>query len=214
MQSQGTESSNRIPPIRKLFLITRSSDSELAVRFPDSTTDVAHCAATIAKRIGYHNPEIAYNLGLFHNCGTALLMKKYENYFDILADGYSGKHERVIDAENKALQTNHAVVGYYVARSWNSPTIICEVIADHHNVNRIFNDEVYAGYDPAKKTLLSVLKISENISKTHLILGKNEVDFEWEQIKGSLLDYVGLSSDDYEVLTEQLTEMGIGATGA
>lgn len=179
-------------------------------RFWDSATDVALCAATVAKRIGFNNPEIAYNLGLFHNCGITLLMGKHENYLDVLAEGYSGKHPRIIDAENNAYKTNHAVVGYYVARSWNCPPLICEAIAEHHNVIRLFNDDGFENYDPTKKTLLAVLKAAENITGTHRVLGGTEVDFEWDQIKDALLDYVGLSDADYDGISDQVKEMGIG----
>ena len=181
--------------------------------FWDSTTDVALCAATVAKRIGYSMPEAAYNLGLFHNCGIALLLSKHDNYLSVLEEGYSGEYERVIDAENKSLKTNHAVVGYYIAKSWQLPVTICEVIADHHNAARIFNDPLYAGYDPNKKTLLAVLKMSENIAREHQVLGNNSRDFEWELIQESLLDYVGLSHDDFELMSDHLYEMGIGSTG-
>lgn len=179
--------------------------------FWDLATDVALCAATVAKRIGFFNPEIAYNLGLFHDCGIALLMRKHPNYREVLADGYSGKYERVIDAENQAFKTNHAVMGYYVARSWNCPALLCEAIAEHHNVDRLFNDTAFESHDPTKKTLLAVLKTAENISGAHKILGNVETSFEWEQIKDALLDYVGLSSYDYEVLADHVTEMGIGS---
>lgn len=178
--------------------------------FWDSATDVALSAATIAKRIGFHNPEIAYNLGLFHDCGIALLMGKHANYKEVLSKGYSGEFARVIDAENQEFKTNHAVVGYYIARSWNCPPLLCESIAEHHNVDRLFNDPVFEHHDPTKKTLLAVLKAAENISKTHQVLGGAETSFEWDQIQDALLDYVGLSSYDYEILSDQIREMGIG----
>lgn len=178
--------------------------------FWDTATDVALCAATVAKRIGFHNPEIAYNLGLFHDCGIALLMNKHAEYLEVLANGYSGQYERVIDAENQAFKTNHAVVGYYVARSWNCPALLCEAIAEHHNVNKLFNNTDFEHYDPTKKTLLAVLKTAEHISSTHKVLGGVDASFEWDQIKDALLDYVGLSTFDYEILADQVREMGIG----
>ncbi|MGG5874283.1 HDOD domain-containing protein, partial [Pseudomonas peli] len=33
---------------------------------------------------------------------------------------------RVVDTENRLLNTNHAVVGYFTAKSWNLPLHLCE----------------------------------------------------------------------------------------
>ena len=39
-------------------------------------------------------------------------------------------------AEFRELNTNHAVIGYYTAKSWRLPRIWCDVIAEHHNATR------------------------------------------------------------------------------
>jgi HD-like signal output (HDOD) protein len=111
--------------------------------FWDSATDVAMMAANIAKQIGVHAPDEAYTLGLFHNCGIPLLMERFENYADVMREAYAHPEPRIIDVENRLLQTNHAVVGYYVAKSWNLPTYLCEAIHDHHSAQEIFSDHDY-----------------------------------------------------------------------
>ncbi|WP_251620309.1 HDOD domain-containing protein, partial [Staphylococcus aureus] len=53
------------------------------------------------------------------------------------------------------LNTNHAVVGYYTARSWRLPEHVCEAIANHHNALSIFGDE--SARDTQLKNLLAIL---------------------------------------------------------
>ncbi|MBL4868357.1 MAG: HDOD domain-containing protein [Pseudomonadales bacterium] len=179
-------------------------------RFWDSAMDVAMVAARIAKHIGFQSPDIAHTLGLFHNSGIPLLMELRPDYLSIAENSYAGHKERIIDTENSEMNTNHAVVGYYVAKSWNLPIELCEVIAEHHNAEKIFNSTQFESYDSYKKTLLAILKMSEHLCCTYRVLGRQPEDFEWEKISSGLLEYVGLSLDDFDGLSDAITLMGIG----
>lgn len=179
-------------------------------RFWDTAQDVAMTCLTLAKRIGYRTPDEAYTLGLFHNCGIPLMLKRFPHYMEVLEQAYanaSGQH-RVVDTENDLLNTNHAVVGYYTAKSWNLPLHLCEVIASHHNALAIFTEE--SGRDAQLKTLLAILKMAENICGTHHILGNQNEDREWQSIEQLVLEYVGLSEYDFENLRESIRDLGAG----
>ncbi|MBV1884393.1 MAG: HDOD domain-containing protein [Pseudomonadales bacterium] len=179
-------------------------------RFWDSAMDVAMVAAKIAKHIGFQAPDIAHTLGLFHNSGIPLLMQLDPSYLNIVENSYTGISERIIDCENSHMNTNHAVVGYYVAKSWKLPTELCEVIAEHHNAEKIFNSPHFQNYDSYKKTLLAILKMSEHLCCTYRVLGGQSEDFEWQKISVGLLEYVGLSPVDFVGLSDEIIEMGIG----
>ena len=102
-------------------------------RFWDTANDIAMIATNVAQQVGYQKPDLAYLLGLFHNAGVPLLMNRFEHYLDVVEKSYQDSPERIIDVENTLLKTNHAVVGYYIAKSWNLPKILCDAIAEHHN---------------------------------------------------------------------------------
>lgn len=176
-------------------------------RFWDTAQDVAMTCLTLAKRIGYHSPDEAYTLGLFHNCGIPLMVKRFPNYMVVLEEAYysASAENRVVDTENRLLNTNHAVVGYFTAKSWNLPLHLCEAIASHHNALSIFSDE--AG-DAQLKTLLAILKMAEHICESHRILGNQPEDHEWQSIEQRVLEYVGLSDYDFENLRESIRELG------
>ncbi len=175
--------------------------------FWDTANDIAMVCAAIAKKVGYRTPDEAYTLGLFHNAGIPLMLSRFENYIALMEKAYSGNYERVIDIENEKFNTNHCVVGYYVAKSWNLPLHICQVIAEHHNTQQIF--AVKDGRNQQQKTLLAVLKLAEHICGNYKVLGLQDNDPEWESSKGDILEYLGLTNYDIEDLKENFIDMGI-----
>ena len=177
-------------------------------RFWDTAQDVAMTCLTLAKRIGYHSPDEAYTLGLFHNCGIPLMIKRFPNYMTVLEEAYASATDerRVVDTENRLLNTNHAVVGYFTAKSWNLPLHLCEAIASHHNALAIFTED--ASRDAQLKTLLAILKMAEHICSSYRVLGNQSVDHEWNAIGHLVLDYVGLSDYDFESMKLSIRELG------
>lgn len=178
-------------------------------RFWDSANDISMVAATIAKEIGLKNHDEAYLLGLFHNCGIPLMMKRFgvEEYSKTMSEAYGSDCERVIDLENDRYNTNHAVVGYYTAKAWNMPIHLCTAIAEHHNLNQLFDDKYSA--DSEKKNLIAILKIADHICASHQILGGEKVDYEWNRYRESIMEYVGLGIYDIEDMAARFREMGI-----
>ncbi len=126
-----------------------------------------------------------------------------------MRESYSRPGERVIDTENRLLNTNHAVVGYFVAKSWSLPKDLCEVIAEHHSCEDIFQENTRASYDSGKKTLLAILKMAENICHLHQTLGGIDQDYEWDAISPHLLAYVGLSDLDFDDMAARLEHLGM-----
>ena len=175
-------------------------------RFWDTAMDIAMTSATLAKNVGYNYPDNAYTLGLFHNCGVPLLMAKFDDYMSIMEESYSGHYNRVIDFENQQLNTNHAVIGYYTAKSWNMPKLLCDIIADHHNCKRLFSNNQT---ENDKTTLTCILKMAEHICGAYKILGRQETDHEWEDIGNMVLEYLGFNDYDLESFKETFAEMGI-----
>lgn len=181
-------------------------------RFWDSANDVAMAAALIAKHIGYHSPDEAYTLGLFHNAGIPLLMRRFANYLDVTQQGYAstGPTRRVIDIENEKYNTNHAVLGYYVAKSWKLPDYLCSAIAEHHNALELLEEAEPSDHN--KRTLLAILKMAEHICGLYRCLGNQKEDAEWAQLSDSLLLFTGLSDYDFQSLVESCQEMGLGGS--
>jgi len=179
-------------------------------RFWDTAQDVAETCLSLAKKTGYPTPDEAYALGLFHNCGIPLMLKRFPNYMAVLEEAYASVNEqvRVVDVENRIFSTNHAVVGYFISRSWRLPEHVGQAIANHHNAQSVFDEE--STTDIQIKNLLALLKMAEHICGCYRALGSQDEDREWQAIAPRVLDHVGLSEYDFESLKETILEMGSG----
>ncbi len=177
-------------------------------RFWDTAQDVAMTCLTLAKRTGSQAIDEAYALGLFHDCGVPLMLKRFPDYMTVLEQAYAnaGPDCRVVDTENNAFNTNHAVVGYYTAKSWRLPEHVTDAIANHHNALAIFSDE--SSRNPVLKNLLAILKMAEHICSSYRVLGNQSIDHEWDAIGHLVLDYVGLSDYDFESMKLSIRELG------
>jgi len=176
-------------------------------RFWDNAQDVAMTCLTLAKRTGLQAVDEAYTLGLFHDCGVPLMLKRFPEYMNVLEEAYAnaGPDQRVVDTENRLFNTNHSVVGYFTAKSWRLPEHLTEAIANHHNALAVFRDQ--SSRNTPVKNMLAVLKMSEHICASYRVLGNQGVDYEWNAIAPLVLDYIGLSEYDFEHLKQTIREM-------
>jgi HD-like signal output (HDOD) protein len=74
----------------------------------------------------------AYAFGLFRDCGIPLMAMKYSDYKTVLIEVNKQTETVMTQIEDSYYQTNHASVGYFVARSWHLPKSLCELILRHH----------------------------------------------------------------------------------
>lgn len=177
-------------------------------RFWDTAQDVAMTCLTLARHTDIPAVDEAYTLGLFHDCGVPLMLKRFPDYMSVLETAYAQASEdtRVVDTENRMFNTNHSVVGYYTAKSWRLPEHITAAIANHHNALAVFRDE--ASRDTQLKNLLAVLKMAEHICASYRVLGNQAEDHEWQAVGPLVLDYIGLSEYDFEHLKQTIRELG------
>ncbi len=177
-------------------------------RFWDTAQDVAMTCLTLAKRFGSQAVDEAYALGLFHDCGVPLMLKRFPDYMSVLEDAYAsaGERQRVVDTENQVFNTNHAVVGYYTAKSWRLPEHVSTAIANHHNALAVFSDE--SPQTAPLKNLLAILKMAEHICASYRVLGNQSVDHEWNTVGHLVLDYIGLSEYDFDNVKQNIQELG------
>lgn len=178
-------------------------------RFWDNANDIAMVCARVAKQVGYHTPDEAYTVGLFHNAGIPLMMQRFDNYLQFLENTNPEQCERIIDVENEKFNTNHCVVGYYVSRSWNLPENLCQVIAEHHNTKRIFSTDPTGESGQTRKSLHAILKVAEHICENYRLFNNLPVDLEWDHSAAQILEYLGLTNLDIDDLKESFEEMGI-----
>ncbi len=86
-------------------------------------------AAKLARPRGI-TADQAYTLGMFHDCGLALLVKRMPAYGDLLARGRWTE----IPAMDHAQNSDHALLGEMVAKNWQLPEAVAQAIRHHHDL--------------------------------------------------------------------------------
>ena len=162
--------------------------------FWDSSVDIANAMMFLGNHIRRDvSIDLLYTVGLFVNCGMPLLALKYGNYGRLLKKAESLEISS-IRLEDKFYQTNHAVLGYYLASSWHLPKHICNLILNHHDM-RLLTQKCGS----EEQVTFAVLKASENLIQR---LKHSENIDEWQSIESLVLDTLGIDVEEYEDLNE------------
>lgn len=158
-------------------------------RFWDDALDVANAMTFIGKKVKNEIPvDVLFTIGLFHDCGIPLLAIKFKNYKEILVQANTNG-ENPIRLEEQYYQTNHAILGYYIANSWHLPKELCQLILRHHDF------EFIAHLDGSKDQLaFAALKAAENLVER---VKRYKYSPDWLPIQEQALTILGISEEDY-----------------
>lgn len=143
--------------------------------------------------------EEAHAFGLFRDCGIPLMAMKYADYKSTLIEANTQTEMVFTQVEDSHYDTNHAVVGYFVARSWNLPPSLCELILRHHEPDFLQASDV----SNEQKDLYALAKLAGNILSQYQV---RQDEAEWNLVKDSVLGYLGLSDMDYNEIQEDTKE--------
>lgn len=158
-------------------------------RFWDTAEKVARICAYLSKQLRGIEPDAAYTYGLFHNCGIAVLMHRFPNYRDALFKANQAGNQRFTSIEEQMVGTNHAIVGYFLARSWSLNPAMCRAILLHHELD-VFSGE--AVNDGACLDFVGIGHFGEHI---HHHMVRSSEDIEWEKFSAPVLAHFGLDNE-------------------
>ena len=144
-------------------------------------------------------PEDAYAFALFRDCGIPLMATKFDNYKEVLQ--HANTHPKTVftEFEEEAFQTNHAVVGYFLANAWHLPKPLCHFILRHHDLS-FLEDSNTSDND---KTLYALIKLAANVLSQYKYL---KDDSEWLLSRDQVLHFFNLSELDYADLEEDVKD--------
>ena len=168
-------------------------------RFWDNASDIADSIMVIGNKLKSRVPiENLHLLGLFHDAGIAAMAVNYNDYMETLIAANKDYDRLLVDHEEQKYQTNHAVIGYYLASSWNLPKSICQLILCHHDPSFLPNRK-----DPDQQLAFAALKMAENF----VHINKRFVAApDWHLMKEEALKVLNLDEDDYQDIKEDLEE--------
>lgn len=171
-------------------------------RFWDSAALEAMVSAYIASQLPGAHADASYTFGLFQNCGIPLLMQRFPGYLRTLQEANASTTESFTTIEDNHHATNHASVGYLMARSWFLPESICQAILCHHDLS-IF-DTASHEISADVCTLIAITRLAEHIAHGFMRL---TTDNEWEKIGARAMQHLGLGETEYEDLRDQIHQM-------
>ena len=165
-------------------------------KFWERSTDIALLTSIVAcKQVSACNIAVdqAYITGLFHDCGVPILMQRFPDYCASfrLTEGTNWPD---LPSEDRRFKTDHAVVGYLVARHWQLPDFVCQAVRFHH-------DQLHTEH--AALTLAAMLQMA-----THLYnLAAGLADAEWGNRASHVLQEIGLNHDGLKEFEEDALDL-------
>ncbi len=172
-------------------------------RFWETSSRTAAVSAELALHLGCVRPDIAYTFGLFHDCGIPLVIKRFANAKAVLAAANVSENRLFTEVEEEALGTNHAVVGYFLARRWHLADFIAEGVLHHHDYSVLTES---GRVSEEARRLISVCVLAEHIIRLH---GRGNGEYEWPKAAENACACLGLSLGAVDDLIEDMQE-GLG----
>jgi len=168
--------------------------------FWDNASEIANTMVFIGSQLQNKiPPEELYSLGLFHDTGIPAMAYKYPEYVEVLQQANENEERTLVQLEEKTYPTNHAIVGYFLANSWNLPKNICQMVLHHHDldfINRLPSD--------TEKAQFAVLKMAENI----VFYNKRFSHIpEWNMLKEGIFSALMIDDDLYADIVDDLAHL-------
>ncbi|WAJ69462.1 HDOD domain-containing protein [Catenovulum adriaticum] len=169
-------------------------------RFWDSATEIAAVSAFIAYKFKHKViVESIYTLGLFHDCGIPAMACNYADYKELLMEANDNYEISQVELEQAKYSTDHATVGYFLAKSWHLPDDLCQVILRHQErdfLSQVRDEQMKMGY--------AAIKMAENIvtSCKRFVAAP-----DWPHIKQDVLDALEIDIDEYQDIRDDVDDI-------
>ncbi len=105
----------------------------LMERFWETSSRIAGMSARIARALRTVDADAAHTLGLFRDCGMAVMLRKYPDYAAVVRAAALPDAMRLTDAESMRYELNHALVGHILAKDWMLPVAVSDAVLHHHS---------------------------------------------------------------------------------
>lgn len=182
------------------FLVTKALPATTPIMeyFWDRSAQRALAMEYIAKQLYELPSDLAYTFGLFCDVGMPVMMQSIPGYAGTLAEAFARTDQTIIETENKSHQTDHAVIGALVSRTWHLSTVITQGIRLHHDFN-VFDD---AKVSNVVKHLIASALVAEHLVHQCLNLPDTQ---DWNRHHRQALEVLHVGIDELEPWVEHLS---------
>jgi HD-like signal output (HDOD) protein len=166
--------------------------------FWDSADKVANIAAYLSKLVPGVPRDMAYMYGLFRDCGIPFMLQKFPDYGETWLMADKGPKLAFTRIEDEAYATNHATMGFLLAKSWSMPNSICQAVLNHHDISILHSNEEFSA---EVRGLIALLRVAEYLYSTRQMRN----DHDWCVSGPIVLTYLGLSEGEFEDIKEDVS---------
>lgn len=183
-------------------LVLRNSvrtDGPNLTRFWDVSGKRAYAMSRLVRGLKGIEPDLAQSFGLFCDVGIPLLMQRFPDYAQTLMRANEEPTLSFTAVEHAAHNTDHALIGALMSRSWGLSQTVCVAIRSHHDY-AIFEDAKV----PASVSRLIAMGLVSELAIQRF--ARMNASTEWakggERAAGALM----LSDDDVDDWVDELQE--------
>ena len=130
-------------------LSTNGETSEFNIKdFWKHSVAVAVVSRYIAEQTRLYSPDDCFIGGLLHDIGKIVMLKQFPELFFRIFNNCKEKDQCFFDIEKEEISVSHAYMGYYLAKKWQLPLQLADVIRYHHtysNNAREYNFMIVVG---------------------------------------------------------------------
>lgn len=169
-------------------------------RFWERSNLHAVTCSRLARRLPAVAAEDAYTYGLFHDCGIPLLMQRFPEYRQTLAQANQSPRP-LPEMENQAHGTNHVVVGAMLGHNWQLPESVVQAIQFHHDPDVL--DAKDGPWSPVVRLLVALSLLADH-QVAHFLGYPDEA--EWVAHGVAALDYLGFDEEELDEIQQEVAD--------
>jgi len=142
--------------LRQAFPVARHERME---DFWERSATLAAASARVARHLRCIDHDVAHTFGLFRDCGAAIMMGRIKGYATAAFSLPESGGARITDFEAQHFGTDHAKVGYHLARTWFLTEDLCNAVLHHHSPDAQRGRR--SDLDPGAMRLIAVAALAE-----------------------------------------------------
>jgi HD-like signal output (HDOD) protein len=124
-------------------------------------------------------------------------MQKYVDYDEIEFQAQMNQ-QPILEVENDFYDTNHATLGYILAKSWNLSTDLCEAIQRHHDIS------AFAPLDRISMRSKNLIALGTLATRILDEISVKPEKTDWKKMAIPVSEYLKITEDMYKQLTVRI----------
>lgn len=177
-------------------------------RFWDASAQVATLSAWLVQQHQWKGlrSEDAFTLGLFRDCGIAILLQRLPSYVEVLREANAEAARSFTEVEEEVLPVAHTQIGAMMTQTWWLPDEITESIRHHHDIAAIRGEGGICGMPALSGTLVAVVHLAEHLFQNLTGLSRSR---EWDKLGDACLARLEMEAGEVSELQRQVAATGL-----